>query len=189
MSEQDVEALFPLDDAAGNGYFVGDPTSKDFLLSPRAGRVFLSMLLGWMKNQDNEQCRREIDSYAEGGDGGLTGKNDPQGVRLCVHGGGGNLPRRSHGPTEFNRRRKELAFVHSTGVPQALTRPLVRVESLADRSVPGCLRRRDEGNLSRLRLLVLHLLKERMDLVTCSCVSRTKGIWSDPEGFAEAGKV
>ena len=33
----------------------------------------------------------------------------------------------------------------------SVSRPLLRVESQADRSVLGCLRRRDEGNIARLR--------------------------------------
>ena len=72
--EKDVETLFSDGDAAENGYFVRDPTLKDLLLSPPASRICLSMLLSWMKGNDNDQCRRKIDSCAEGGDGGLTRK-------------------------------------------------------------------------------------------------------------------
>jgi len=45
---------------------------QEFLTSPRAARAFMTQIIGFMKDYDVAACRDILDSYAEGGDGGVT---------------------------------------------------------------------------------------------------------------------
>lgn len=72
VSEARLRQLFPCGDGGDHGYFAKDPTLKDFLSSPRAGRCLLTMVISFLSEHSVDECRRLIDDFAEGGDGGVT---------------------------------------------------------------------------------------------------------------------
>ena len=73
LTQGEIDALFPDGGAEEAGYFVKDPTLKEFLTSPGAVGAFLRMLEGFLLTRSTLDCREIIESYVVGGgDGGLT---------------------------------------------------------------------------------------------------------------------
>ena len=72
VSPQTMQAMFPKGDGAAHGYFLKDPSLRDFLASPRAGRALIAMLLGFAAQTSTADCQAILDDWAEGGDGGIT---------------------------------------------------------------------------------------------------------------------
>lgn len=72
VSPATMQAMFPQGDGAAHGYFVKDPSLRDFLASPRAGRALIAMLLGFAAQTSTAECQAILDDWAEGGDGGIT---------------------------------------------------------------------------------------------------------------------
>ena len=64
--------MFPAGDGHTQGVFRRDPSLKEFLTSPRAGRAFMTMVLTFLSKTSPDQCRAILDAYAEGGDDGVT---------------------------------------------------------------------------------------------------------------------
>ena len=58
--------------AARHGRFPRDPTLKDFLKSPQAAVSSLRLLLAWMHDKSEQDCREIIENYVLSGDQGLT---------------------------------------------------------------------------------------------------------------------
>ena len=54
------------------GYFARDPSLKAFLTSRRAVHAFMVMILCFIQCHTIDTCRRIIDAFAVGGDGGVT---------------------------------------------------------------------------------------------------------------------
>ena len=179
VSQSELQTMFPEGDAASHGYFLRDPTLKAFVTSPRAAQAFMSMLLGFKAKHDVEECRKFIDDYAEGGDGGVTWTA----MRAAC-----NLPVATSsvdgGKSTNAQVQAEPVLPSQVACPASDSRALCasitgRIETLAARSVPAALRSMEETNARRLVALVTYCLTQRKDLVTSALISRTREVWPD----------
>lgn len=72
LPQERLALAFPEGGGELHGYFPKDPTLKEFLQSPRPGRILVTMVHSFAAEHTVEDCRSLIDAFAEGGDGGVT---------------------------------------------------------------------------------------------------------------------
>ena len=73
VAQDELATMFPDGDGEQTGFFVKDPSLRDFVTSDGAVGAFLRVLEGYLRTRSTRDCREVIEDYVlAGGDQGLT---------------------------------------------------------------------------------------------------------------------